>query len=367
MSVLLKIKSKWRTIRNQYKSLKFHAFKLRYDNKKSSYVLERKDISNILIYRWDDKLGDTIMSGLLIKILNKYRPDIKISVICGKTSKLWLEKIVKVDKYIFIDKRKYKKFNFNSINKYDVFIDMSTGFSYKDLYLASKLDVKYYISGSDNTYNLIDCYLNNESHFYQRYISASEYILDRKLESNDLIIPYPDFIKEEEFYKENISFSGNVIAINLFGSGKYRRFSFIEAKKLLSRWLETHTDDLIILIPVPGESEFLIKLTNTINNTRLRYFDVNVNFENVLAIINFADFVFTPDTAIIHMASALNKATIGIYRYDVKNLSEWKPLAQNSYVIFNRKPYFDNDSVYVHEFEWDELELTRSKILKAIK
>ena len=53
-----------------------------------------------------------------------------------------------------------------------------------------------------------------------------------------------------------------------------------------------------------------------------------------IALIRHAQAVLTPDTAIIHIAAALNKPIIGLYRQDAQNYANWYPKSENAQIIW---------------------------------
>ena len=369
MNLIKRLKAKWRAVRNTQKAIKLKATCALYDHRDCSDVFCAADVKHIVIFRWDDKLGDCIMAGILINNLRLHRPDIKITVICRQTTKLWLDKVSFIDEYILLGKHNLRKILQPYKNKYDVFVDVSNGFSYKEIFIAKYLNTKHYLGFSADRFNIIDISIDSkQTHFYQRYINATK-ILTNKDCLNSEKPPVPHYNKELEFLDSLIIDKGykNIVGINFFGSGKYRRFSFEKAASLMKYWLEKHPEDLLILLPTPGEEKFLTKIVNQLASPNLFLPTDKASLEMSLAIIDKADFTFTPDTAVVHMASALDKPVIGIYRENRMNYEEWKPLGMHSQTIFNREPICENDSVYVYEFGYEQLEEARTNILKAIK
>ncbi|PSV19994.1 hypothetical protein C0W44_13370 [Photobacterium leiognathi subsp. mandapamensis] len=368
MKLKKKVKAKWRLVRNSIKLLKLNFYKKKYDKRLSDDNFDAKKIKRILLLRWDNKLGDAIMCGGFISLLKKYRPDIHISVLTGNTTKEWLEKSSPADEYII-----YNKSNLNNIikeyaGKFDLFVDLGTHYSHKDLYVSSRLQASHYMGFNKEKYNLFDVNIDARfNHFKERYSAAAQLLISKEIDFPKLL-PVPDFSKELKCIRDLIDKipHENVVAINLFGSGKYRKFSFNEAKHLLEKWRKEYPEDLLVIIPTPNEEKFISSLLRDMNDPRVISPAYKACFEMSLAIIDIADFTFTPDTAVVHMGTAIDKPIIGVYRYNMQNYEEWKPLAKYSQSIINRKPYFDNDSVYVHEFKWKDLEQAREYILKAL-
>lgn len=367
MNIVKKVKAKWRFIRNNIKRLKLNVYKRKYDKRLSDEVFDAKKVKNILLLRWDNKLGDAIMCGGFISLLKQYRPDIHITVLTGSTTREWLDKSAPADEYII-----YSKSNRNNIIKknkgrFDLFIDLGTHYSHKDLSLSSQFSAKHYMGFNKKNYNLFNVHISKEfNHFKHRYFAAAQMLIENEIKE-PLLLPIPNFSNEKENINEILEKipHSNSIGVNLFGSGKYRRFSFSEAKKLLLTWRMKYPQDLLVIIPTPSEEKFISSLLVEIGDPLVISPSCKPCFEMSLAIIDKVDFTFTPDTAVVHMGTAINKPIIGVYRYNMQNYDEWKPLSKCSKSIINREPYCTNDSVYVHDFEWNDLEKARENIIKA--
>ncbi len=367
MNIIKKLKAKWRFIRNNIKKIKLDVYKNKYDKRDSDEKFCPENIHKVLMFRMDNKLGDAIMCGGFISLVKKYRPDIHITVLTGNITKEWLEKSAPADDYIIYNKSNVNEIISNNKGKFDLFIDLGTHYNHKDLYISSKLKASHYMGFNKESYNLFDVNVDRKYvHFKNRYFAAAQILINDEIKE-PVFLPVPDF--RDENIKFNKLIDGipyeNLIGINLFGSGKYRKFSLVEAKKLLAKWRREYKNDLLVIIPTPGEEKFISTLLLEMNDDFIISPSGKPCFEMSLSIIASVDFTFTPDTAVVHMGSAINKPIIGVYRYNMQNYNEWKPLADYSKSIINRKPYFSNDSVYVHEFKWEDLEDARDSIIEA--
>ncbi|WP_307988776.1 glycosyltransferase family 9 protein, partial [uncultured Fusobacterium sp.] len=80
--------------------------------------------------------------------------------------------------------------------------------------------------------------------------------------------------------------------------------------------------------------------------------------ENIYQSIEFikrADLVISPDTSIVHIASAFNKNLIAIYSPDKQNFAVWKPVTKNLKVIFCKDKESKNDEFDINTFDFEEL------------
>lgn len=370
MDCVRKIKAKWRLIRNKVKVLKLNIYRKIYDKREQEIDFESSKIKSVLLLRWDNKLGDAIMCSGFIKVLRQYRPDIHITVLTGATTKLWLEKAAPADDYILYSKAKRKPIITNNVGKFDLFVDLGTNYSHKDLCLSSQFKAKHYLGFNKQHYHLFDVEVAPQYvHFKDRYIAAAQLLISQPI-VDQYQLPIPKFGQQKADLLQVINQSqqkfNQIVGVNLFGSSKYRRFSFERAKTLIGKWRQQFPDDLLVIIPTPGEDKFIARLVTAVKDDMVISPNCLASFEMSLAIIDIADFTFTPDTAVVHMASALNKPVIGVYRYNMQNYEEWKPIGKYSQRLLNRQPFSDNDSVHVHEFDWQDLVLARATILKAL-
>ncbi|OBU16658.1 hypothetical protein BTN98_17240 [Photobacterium aquimaris] len=370
MDWVKKIKAGWRLIRNKVKALKLNLYRKIYDKREQEIDFEPSKIKSVLLLRWDNKLGDAIMCGSFIKLLRQYRPDIHITVLTGTTTKLWVEKAAPADDYIIYTKAKRKQIITDNKRKFDLFVDLGTNCSHKDLCLASQFKAKHYLGFNKQHYHLFDVEVAPQYvHFKERYIAAAQQLISQPIDEQ-CSLPIPEFSQQrvelQQFINQAQQKFSHVVGVNLFGSSKYRRFSLEHAKALIFQWRKQFPDDLLVIIPTPGEDKFISRLVTAVKDNMVISPNFPASFEVSLAIIDIADFTFTPDTAVVHMASALNKPVIGIYRYNMQNYEEWKPVGKYSQRLLNRKPFSENDSVHVHEFDWQDLVFARATILKAL-
>lgn len=365
------LRALWRKKRNLRKLSELNK-KLKKLDKKPIPRKEFSEIKSICFLRWDNKLGDAIISSALIYCLNKYRPDLKITVITGKISSLWLSNIGNVN-IIECPKRSLKTAqSFAQYKgKFDAVIELGSSFSEKELSALAALEACYYIGYNKEKYNIFNVEVDPKyQNMMQRYRAVASMFIDQK--NFEYQLPTPDFKCSLQVFSpivEPIKKQGSVVvAMNFFGSSKYRKFSFLEAKSLIERWLSENKTDYMLLIPVPEQADFLKNLKKKcLYSERLIYIEEPASIKNTLALLSLSDFCFTPDTSVVHMASAVNKPVLAIYGGNIRNYEEWKPVEKLSRVIFNPNAKTTNDRISVSCFNWQELSFARKKLLENIR
>ena len=86
--------------------------------------------------------------------------------------------------------------------------------------------------------------------------------------------------------------------------------------------------------------------------------------QDSIYLIEKSNFVITPDTSVVHIASALNKANISVYpprggKYGVDHLV-WAPKTGETQVIFCKDKGSQYDEVDINTFDFEEM---KEKIL----
>ena len=110
------------------------------------------------------------------------------------------------------------------------------------------------------------------------------------------------------------------------------------------------------------ELEFLEK--------KYKYVYIPKKIESILdtaILIKKSDYVISPDTSIVHIASALNKKMITVYppnggKYGVDHLV-WAPKSEYNKVIFCKDKTGTYDEININTFDFEEM---KEDILKLI-
>ncbi len=351
------IKEKYRSIRDAKKVKVLNKYCKVYDISPNPRIL-LEDIKTVALLRWDNKLGDSIMSTLFISNIQKHRPDIDITVITQRFCAEWFKKSTNV-KVIECGRRSLNtaKFFKQYKGKFDAVIDLSSNFDFKDLVALHELGAMYNIGYKKNNYNIFNVLIKEDAiHFSERNLEAARLFTNKKLSLDFPLIP---------FQKNNIisKKSGKYyVAINLFGSSKYRQFNKRESINLLKSWIEEFPNDSIYLIPVPGKIKTLQDIQLNLNSDKVLLGSTEPSLEYTLQLLDQTDLCLTPDTSVVHMASALNTPVIAIYSSNSVNFNEWKPLSSRFEVIFNAARKNKASRTYVYDFSWEELARKRKKI-----
>ncbi|ENM3915586.1 glycosyltransferase family 9 protein, partial [Vibrio cholerae] len=349
-----------RLIRNTWKKLKLRYYCKHYD-KAPIETISWGEIHSLAILRWDNKLGDAIMSGLFIKTLQTLRPDIKVSVITPNFCAHWFEKatgchIIRCSKRSLKTARSFHQYQ----GQFDAVIELGTSFDFKELIALHELGAPFNIGFNKETHPIFNVVINNKNvHFKDRYLAVAKLFTNSDIIESIPLIPFSN--------SNIVSRLHYNVAINFFGSSKYRQFSLIEAKKFLTHWLRDFPNEQIYLIPVPGKMDFLNRLVNEVSDDRVTIPNDTPSLEFTLQLLSQVDLCVTPDTSVVHMASALNTPTLAIYADNPRNFQEWHPLSEKNAVVFNPATTKAHSRVYVYDFDWSDLKKSKESLLTADK
>ena len=97
----------------------------------------------------------------------------------------------------------------------------------------------------------------------------------------------------------------------------------------IAEFISTHYFDIAIIITsLPENEAFIAGLLRERKIARARYFRTP-DIHTMTALIRYSSLVITPDTSIVHLASAENKPVIAFYL----TAGEWLPYNIDSYII----------------------------------
>ncbi len=141
--------------------------------------------------------------------------------------------------------------------------------------------------------------------------------------------------------RSDISTLGRYIALNLEGSAKQRTFSLPVAEKLIAI-IKKEIDLPIVIVHGPKGVDSSVSLTQSCDG--VHRLSLPPSIMRSAAVINGAFLVITPDTSILHMASAYNIPAIAVYA-DYK--TRWPAMQDISETIAVGK---DIDHINLDEF-----------------
>lgn len=333
--------------------------------------LEDNDIKSILFLRYDGKIGDMVVNSLMFREIKKVYPNIKIGVVARGAAIDIIKDNPNVDKIYEYhkDRKKIKDLALKiKEEKYDLLIDFSEMLRVNQMMLINLCGARFNIGLNRKEWKLFDLSIESDKdfkwteHITNRYLA---YLIKLGLKKANIDISYDIYLKDEkkyEFFFNEIKENKKLI-LNPYGASKHKSFTIETLENIITCLKDK---DIAIILVYFGdkykELEFLEKKYNNIYMPQ--------KIESILdtaILIKKSDYVISPDTSIVHIASALNKKMITVYppnggKYGVDHLV-WAPKSEYSRVIFCKDKTGTYDEIDINTFNFDEI---KEEILKLI-
>ena len=334
--------------------------------------LKNNSIKSILFLRYDGKIGDMIVNSLMFREIKKVYPDIRIGVIARGAAIDIIKDNPNVDKIYeyYKDRKKIKDLALKiKEEKYDLLIDFSEMLRVNQMMLINLCRARINIGLDRKGWELFDLSIESgkdfkwTEHITKRYLA---YLIKLGLKKENINISYDIYLKDEKKYEvffNEIKESKKLI-LNPYGASKHKSFS-IETLENIITYLKDK--DIAIILTYFGdkykELEFLEK--------KYKYVYIPKKIESILdtaILIKKSDYVISPDTSIVHIASTFNKKMITVYppkggKYGVDHLV-WAPKSEYSRVIFCKDKTGNYDEIDINTFNMQEM---KEEILKMLE
>lgn len=333
--------------------------------------LEDNNIKSILFLRYDGKIGDMVVNSLMFREIKKVYPNIKIGVVARGAAIDIIKDNPNVDKIYeyYKDRKKIKDLALKiKEEKYDLLIDFSEMLRINQMMLINLCGARFNIGLDRKEWKLFDLSIKSDKdfkwteHITNRYLA---YLIKLGLKKENIDISYDIYLKDEKKYEVffNEIKENKKLILNPYGASKHKSFS-VENLENIINYLKNR--DIAIILVYFGdkykELEFLEK--------KYKHVYMPQKIESILdtaILIKKSDYVISPDTSIVHIASALNKKMITVYppkggKYGVDHLV-WAPKSEYSRVIFCKDKTGTYDEIDINTFNFDEI---KEEILKLI-
>ena len=334
--------------------------------------LKDNSIKSILFLRYDGKIGDMIVNSLMFREIKKVYPDIRIGVIARGAAIDIIRDNPNVDKIYeyYKDRKKIKDLALKiKEEKYDLLIDFSEMLRVNQMMLINLCGARINIGLDRKDWELFDLSIESgkdfkwTEHITKRYLA---YLIKLGLKKENIDISYDIYLEDEKKYEAffNEIKESKKLILNPYGASKHKSFN-IETLENIITYLKDK--DIAIILTYFGdkykELEFLEK--------KYKYVYIPKEIESILdtaILIKKSDYVISPDTSIVHIASAFNKKMITVYppkggKYGVDHLV-WAPKSEYSRVIFCKDKTGNYDEIDINTFNMEEM---KEEILKMLE
>ncbi|MEJ6456454.1 glycosyltransferase family 9 protein [Fusobacterium nucleatum] len=334
--------------------------------------LKDNSIKSILFLRYDGKIGDMIVNSLMFREIKKVYPDIKIGVIARGAAIDIIKDNPNVDKIYeyYKDRKKIKDLALKiKEEKYDLLIDFSEMLRVNQMMLINLCRARINIGLDRKGWELFDLSIESgkdfkwTEHITKRYLA---YLIKLGLKKENIDISYDIYLKDKKKYEvffNEIKESKKLI-LNPYGASKHKSFS-IETLENIITYLKDK--DIAIILTYFGDK---YKELESLEK-KYKYVYIPKKIESILdtaILIKKGDYVISPDTSIVHIASAFNKKMITVYppkggKYGVDHLV-WAPKSEYNRVIFCKDKTGNYDEIDINTFNMEEMKEEISKMLE---
>ncbi len=310
---------------------------------KKTEPIELTEESKILVIRLN-RIGDALVTTPLLQII-KENTNCKIHALADKKNHFVFDNNKYADKIFVWEKGVTKSRNLIrrlNMEKYTAVIDTHDDISTTVTMINAKLKIKNKVGfkkGNESIYShLITKPDSRKTHIIERVLKLAEPFIRSKPESGFNINYMPmkssiDFLKEY-FEKENLN-GKYLFGINI-SAGSDARFWGVERYKLLIKEAK-HFDVVPLLICASKDRD----KADIISDGEIKIFQ-NESFDIFAALISKLNFLFTPDTSVVHLASAFEVPMFGIYvKFNTDDMV-WYPYKSEYELVITEEENFNN-------------------------
>ena len=330
-------------------SRQIKAFILRNLTSKKSNNFDIRKAKNILFLRYD-RIGDMVISTPVFRELKLAYPHISITVLASKANQGVLLNNPYVDHIVTNHKNnllqdlplllQLRKQQFDVCIEFDHSVVPHAIVRLKIInpkkVISVKKDGRYGVNGSE--LSLYDFYTEkpNGAHFRDIWLATLK-PFDVKLKSNnyDLFITDTQQKQAQNFIKQYSS--KFLVGINLEGAVKGKKIKFSELYQICQGLHKKNNNIQIVILATPNN---LQNTNKKVNDMDLDYVITSYKTSAILdaaALINRLNLIITPDTSIVHIASAFNKPIVTIHENNQDSYQLFAPTSDINKTVFSPK------------------------------
>ena len=326
---------------------KLKAFFLRLVTHKKTTTFDIKNARNILFFRYD-RIGDMVITTPVFRELKREHPEINISVLASKVNQTVLHNNPYVDK-VYIN---YKNNLFRDLltllklrnKKFDVCVEFDHSViphSIARLRIIKPKKIisvvkegRYGVKGSE--LELYDYFTekSKDAHFQDIWLNTlGPFGVTPKSKQYDLFCTEQQKRKAVDFllqFQKKI-----IIGINLEGAVKGKKITSDKLEEICHGIYHFNKDVQIILLSSPKIYKNIVRLSRKMNLPYVVPSYKTASVLDVAALIQNLQLIITPDTSIVHIASAFNVPIVSIHEKNNDSYRLFAPKSQHSKTVFS--------------------------------
>lgn len=330
----------------QSKRLVLKIVKFLFDRPLKAFRQDQKfdpsQIKKILIFHFDDKIGDMVINSILFRELKKLGPQISIDIVTGKNSFDLIDGHPLLHK-IFVFKKGFLRTLYFAAKfkaeKYDLVVDPRIMTDARTIYILSQIQPKWIIGFHKQKFQIYSDSINED--YNQIHTTEKMRAILQKLGVKDIDLRYELQPQSPaiEFYKQAAKkYSLNqFLILNLYAGARFRSFRTDTGAAIIKRIRDLRIRLPIVLVGPPNKASEIHDLIASLPEQDLLCLPEQQTISELTELIRHAKLVITPDTSLVHIASAFNIPLITVFCKDSdgveKNSKQWAPKSDFSKVI----------------------------------
>ena len=301
----------------------------------------------ILFLRYD-RIGDMIITTPVFREFRKVYPNSEIYVLASKTN----SEIIKFNPYIdqiFINHKhsfitdlpalfKLRKLQIDIAIEFDHSVVPHTILRLKIInpkkIISVRKDGRYGVSGEELM--LYDQYSkrSHNEHARDTWLKTIESYTGKVTNKNyEIFLNNESIVKSQQFIKQIDS--DFFIGFNLEGAVKGKKISFSDFEELANKIKEILPIAKIILFSHPKKRDQLIRKIDNSDLTNVSMSYPTGSITDLCALIKKMDLIITPDTSVVHIASAFDIPIISIHEKNLNSFKLFMPQSTISRTVFS--------------------------------
>ncbi|WP_290900356.1 glycosyltransferase family 9 protein [Aquabacterium sp.] len=286
--------------------------------------------ARLCLWQPDGKLGDAIVTSMLLCDLAAQRPDVNVTVVVEPGLQSFWRALPQVQEALSC--RQDRASLLEAIGACDVFVSFETFLSLETLLLLRALHPAVAIGYNVGRYRIFDrslvctSYEWPRKHIAARLQNLCELLSLQHLGSN----PLPEVLPSHRTDRSTLpAHPGPTVFLNTHAAGADRTFNASTVAWLIKE-LHSAGPQARILLSVPGAErpDWLARIQALPPSARsaVALTPDNTSLWEMMWLVQQCDMVVSPDTAVVHVAAALNKPVVAFYRDRAYNPLVWAPL-----------------------------------------
>ena len=330
-------------------SQKIKASILRWLTHKKLVDFDIKKAQSVLFLRYD-RIGDMVITTPVFRELKLAYPHISITVLASKANQDILLNNPYVDHIVTNHKNnllqdlpsllQFRKQKFDVCVEFDHSVIPHAIIRLKIInpkkVISVKKDGRYGVDGSELL--LYDFYTEKPSNAHFRDIwlaTLKPFGIKPKSNSYDLFVANNQQKQAQNFIKQYSS--KFLVGINLEGAVKGKKIKFSELYQICQGLHKKNNNIQIVILTTPNN---LQNTNKKVNDMDLDYVITSYKTSAILdaaALINRLNLIITPDTSIVHIASAFNKPIVTIHENNQDSYQLFAPTSDINKTVFSPK------------------------------